>query len=83
MFAPLLVGIKFCFQLVGKEEQLQYKKHNKQLHDDNDPHLFSPPTHVSETFEVKTPYFPKNILLHIIVFLVQQKQEQSFVNIVE
>jgi hypothetical protein len=37
MIGPLLIGQKICMQKIGKKEQLQNGKHNKQLYENNLP----------------------------------------------
>lgn len=48
-------------QIVGKEEDLEDEKHDKQFHKDNEPQRAAE-RHVSEAFEVEVPDVGKCIL---------------------
>lgn len=47
-FIHIVVIVRF--QYVWKEERLQYKKHNHQLHNGNDPKRFTGTAHAGESF---------------------------------
>jgi hypothetical protein len=58
MIGPLLIGRKVCMQEIGKKEQLQNGKHNKQLYENNLPQSFTD-GHSGETLQIKSIDFQK------------------------
>jgi len=65
IITTFLVSFKIGFQEVGKKYHSENDKHNKQLDDDNQPHLFAPACEVPESVEVKEKYPFKDVLLFV------------------
>jgi len=65
MFASLRVVVKVGFQKIWEKEDFQNHEHDKKLDQDNQPDLFSPASHFTESVEVKAPDSIQNIcVLH-------------------
>ncbi len=62
IITAFLVSFEIGFQEVGKEDQSENHKHDKQFDDDDQPHLFAPAREVSEAFDVKEKYPFKDVL---------------------
>ena len=56
MIAPLLITVEIPFQDIGKEEEPQNGKHDKEFDQDNPPQ-FPAPGHVPEAFIIEPEYF--------------------------
>jgi hypothetical protein len=53
---PLIITVEITFQEIGKKEEPQNGKHNKELQQDNSPKP-STPGHLSEAIKIKSEYF--------------------------
>lgn len=54
MIAAFSVIFKICLQEIGKEKDFEDNEHDKKLDQDDQPNLFAPPWHRSETLGIKT-----------------------------
>jgi hypothetical protein len=55
MPTSFFIGGEIGFQKIGKKEDSQNKKHNKQLNQNNKPHLAAPTAHIFKTTDVESP----------------------------
>jgi len=75
----LCVVIEVCFQKIGEKENLQNYKHDKELHQDNDPNLTAPITHVFESAEIERQDSQKDVLtFHLGFFLCLKIVDKSY-----
>ena len=59
MFAALLIRLVILFQEIGKEEEFQDDKNDKQLYQQDQPDPFTPPRHAGEALIVEPEYSVK------------------------
>lgn len=61
MIAPISIIFKIRLQKIGKEKDFQDNEHDEKLDQDDQPNLFAPSGHGTETFGIKTINVPEEI----------------------